>query len=384
MASLMIVDDEWATVEGLKLLTWSQVDIDHVITAQSAAEALTLAQRQKVDVLVTDIRMPGMNGLELIKTLSKEQSLQSILLSGYADFHYAQQALELQTVSYLLKPVADEDLLDAVQKAVQRSYDGQHYASLNEALHTMELYQSNEISASIKHLLSPKKTTEDLLDEYLPLDASVQYGTPFCMVVRPATAVDQTAPLLMKSLFSFWHGTVDGYAVYLCASPFHSREYLDDALEREALMKDLAVQMNTSHIAVSPWGTFPFDLASYFQDCLAQTNQLSCNSTTFAVTQAKKYIEGKIQHSITLQDTANHVFLNPTYLSKIFKQETGQSFSSYVLHYRMLLASQRLTETNQKITDIAGTLGFRDASYFIRVFRKHYGKTPAEYRHHYS
>lgn len=116
MFTLMIVDDHEHIVDSLAAtLPWEDVHIQHVYRAYSGIEAMQLIEKHHVDILVTDIRMPVMNGLELIEQAKAIQPhMQCILLTGYAQFEYAKRAIELQAIDYLIKPVKDDELLHIV------------------------------------------------------------------------------------------------------------------------------------------------------------------------------------------------------------------------------------------------------------------------------
>ncbi|NJP37726.1 response regulator transcription factor [Alkalicoccus luteus] len=121
---VLIVDDEPRSRNGLKrrLETWEH-DLLQVFTASDGPEALHLLQEQDIDVLITDIRMPEMTGLELIaETKSFQRRPVFIVISAYSEFSYAQEALHMGVVNYLLKPVKKEAFLDAVQEALETRY----------------------------------------------------------------------------------------------------------------------------------------------------------------------------------------------------------------------------------------------------------------------
>ena len=103
MLSVVVVDDEkWMISLIKRLIDVPQVEI--VGETQKSREALELIRRTKPDVVITDIRMPRMNGLELVEELKKEfQDMDFIMVSGYQDFEYAYQALKLGVCEYLVK-----------------------------------------------------------------------------------------------------------------------------------------------------------------------------------------------------------------------------------------------------------------------------------------
>ncbi|CAH1221653.1 Regulator of RpoS [Paenibacillus auburnensis] len=122
MKSLLVVDDEKHYADSLAdTIPWTTLGISRVLKAYSASEALDLMESLPLDILMTDIRMPRMNGLELIEQARQRiPGLKCLLLTGYADFDYARKAIELQALDYLMKPVKDEQLLAAMGRIVKQ------------------------------------------------------------------------------------------------------------------------------------------------------------------------------------------------------------------------------------------------------------------------
>ncbi len=122
MYSMLIVDDHKHLVESLAAtVPWDDYGITRIHKAYNGKQALQLIMEQDVDILLTDIRMPEMSGLELIGAIRDRQlDIECILLTGYADFQYAKQAIELQAVNYLLKPVREEELLPSIRAITAR------------------------------------------------------------------------------------------------------------------------------------------------------------------------------------------------------------------------------------------------------------------------
>jgi YesN/AraC family two-component response regulator len=125
MYKLLIVDDHKHLVQSLATtIPWEDYEITEVYQAYSGYEAIELMSIHSIHVLVTDIRMPGISGLELIERVRAEWPLiDSILLTGHSEFQYAKRAIELQAISYLLKPVRDEELIQAVQSAIGKQIE---------------------------------------------------------------------------------------------------------------------------------------------------------------------------------------------------------------------------------------------------------------------
>ena len=98
----------------------------------------------------------------------------------------------------------------------------------------------------------------------------------------------------------------------------------------------------------------------------------------------KKYVEEHFGEPLTLEELSQVVDLSPTYLSTIFKKDTGMTFLEYLSKVRMDMAKKLLKETNDTVADICGKVGYSDVRYFTKTFTKYAGLKPKEYRKLYS
>lgn len=124
MLRVLLVDDEPFIVQGLSmLLDWEKEGCEIVATAQNGVEALAYLKENEADLIIADIKMPEMTGLELLETIRREQISRAyfVILSGYSDFAYAQQAIRYSCMDYVLKPVEKEVLTEIIRKAANMS-----------------------------------------------------------------------------------------------------------------------------------------------------------------------------------------------------------------------------------------------------------------------
>lgn len=130
MIKMLIVDDDWMITDSLNHMDeWIDMNIDVVGTAHNGEEALFWLEKEPVDIIITDIRMPKMDGLSLTKYIYDEKiDTNIIIMSGFEEFTYAQEALQYNARRYLLKPLDTDELLDAVQHIQDQ------YLSKNEKL----------------------------------------------------------------------------------------------------------------------------------------------------------------------------------------------------------------------------------------------------------
>jgi two-component system response regulator YesN len=118
---ILIAEDELPTRNGVlkALQAWSQGRVN-LQTVENGLEAYQYRRLHPVDLLVTDIRMPGLNGIQLLERLKKEGlETTSILLTGYAEFEYARKAMSLGAINYILKPVDYQSLISAIEEAFE-------------------------------------------------------------------------------------------------------------------------------------------------------------------------------------------------------------------------------------------------------------------------
>ncbi len=153
MLKVLLADDEAKVLRHLQTaIPWLQLGLEIAGTAQTGAEALSLARRLPVDVVITDIRMPGMDGLALCQKLREQNPrTQLIILSGYQDFAYAKKAIELQVLGYCLKPIDTGDLIGLLRAAVRSAL--QSKASDGDAL--LDLIEDgapHEVRAAFREL----------------------------------------------------------------------------------------------------------------------------------------------------------------------------------------------------------------------------------------
>ena len=124
MLRVMLVDDEPFIVQGLSvLIDWAKAGYEIVCIATNGQEALEYLKENEVDLIIADIQMPVMNGLELLETIRTEKisAAYFVILSGYSDFSYAQQAIRQECTDYILKPVGKEELTAILHKVAKKS-----------------------------------------------------------------------------------------------------------------------------------------------------------------------------------------------------------------------------------------------------------------------
>ena len=320
--------------------------------AINGEEALRLAQVQKPHIVITDIRMPRMDGFELIKEMKKVNAdTKFIILSGYDEFEYARTAIHLGVQEYLLKPVQSEDLTKALLKISSSIYKGSEVLQLmvNQEKWDFELtkLESKLFDAlEIGNIESVHKALNDLFNGFLTKVGS----DPFRLI-----------PFIVDTLRSLRKRL---------ASVDTAQEYFDQ--EAKNYISTLGPQLPLDEIKEELKNFIDF-CTSVLKDCRKQ----SCPDVLY---HCKDIIHRSYNQNITLSRVANTVGIHPSYLSRVFKKEYGLNFTDYVNNIRISKAKSLLEQPHLKIHEIAEQVGFNNAEYFTRVFKKNTGFSPLHFR----
>jgi two-component system, response regulator YesN len=199
MLNLLIVDDEDYIVDGLAYdISWQDIGIDNVFTAYNASQALEHLSNYKIDIVITDIRMPSISGLELAQKIKYNWPYtKTIIYSGYNDFDYAKQAIEYNVFSYIMKPESYITIKETVWKAVEELKD--QYTKLSK-LSNLEKQVVDTVplirNSIIKTFLSQGKLNQEA-QSHLPFTTE-DYG--ILLVAVPSYKVkDEQKIILMNA-----------------------------------------------------------------------------------------------------------------------------------------------------------------------------------------
>jgi two-component system response regulator YesN len=316
MFHLLLVDDEASVVDSLAdTLPWQEIGITTVFKAYSGYEALEILKTNSIDIMITDIRMPGISGIELLEQVRRNwKKTKSILLSGYAEFSYAQQAIQHKIVDYLLKPVSDEDVLRKVESVVNllRS-EREENQIYHRAVKAFREHLPKIRGELLGDLLQGMRFSSGRLKEELDmLNIHVKQADPFAfMLVRLEDnftemdafslslieyAVGNMAEEIFDGAFQVWQcKDVHDYLVFLIALTEERASEMEqegkgaeDASEQFQLMAS-QLQINIKHylkgaasVLVSEWGIFPDDIHKRYQGMLLSLRkQLGASSELF-------------------------------------------------------------------------------------------------------
>ncbi|WP_026560689.1 MULTISPECIES: response regulator [Bacillaceae] len=411
---ILLVDDEPFALRTLKeMIQDAKSSWEIVAAVEDGEEAITILQKHEVDLVISDIRMPAVDGLGLSKYIEENFSnIKVILLTGYKDFGYAQQALRCGVVDYLLKPSSFESLFESIEKI--------------EDCILKEKYVNRLRKKRERDIL--EKRLDDLLfglpiplydDELIPRFNEILI---FTCCIKEASAlqagwVEINAYSAIKNIIEEWFLTFGKAYVIVQEQHIAVIVFFNDSEDKRLVYKEILSRLYELIRALLKFELligfgFPCsnltELHFRYKESMyameeARKNNVSTISfygdieqNTDKVKQLEKKYEGKknrrvieiilekmrtyLFEDLTLKLLAEEVYLNPTYLGRIFKQETGESFSSYLINLRIEKAKELLRNPALKIYEVCEQVGYNDPAHFTHVFKKSVGITPQEYK----
>lgn len=171
MYNILLVDDEPLIRKGLlKIIDWESLDCKIIHAACNGNEALNILNTQKIDIIISDIKMPGMSGIDLAQYVYENfKTTKVILLTGYSDFQFAQSAIKYNVVDFILKPTSTEKIISSVIKAKESllkniDQDSKIRNLEERMMHSTQKLQVNTLNEIINNIISADKI-EDKLQE---------------------------------------------------------------------------------------------------------------------------------------------------------------------------------------------------------------------------
>jgi two-component system response regulator YesN len=167
MYRVLLADDEQLDLEGLRqFVPWEQLEMEVAAAVNSGFAALEVLGREPIDVLVTDIKMPNMSGLELArKALERWPKLKIVFVSGHADFQYAKQAIAMNACSYVLKPVDDDEMMQALRTVRDNLREERLRTDLERTFKQAEPYVKNELMSQWLEGTAEAKSALPLMEQ---------------------------------------------------------------------------------------------------------------------------------------------------------------------------------------------------------------------------
>ncbi len=500
--NIVIADDEQIILKWMKKNIEELSADNHVVnTCFNGKQVLNCCLNQKVDVLFTDIRMPVMGGIELLKKLSDNQVLPyTIILSAHDDFSYARDCFKLGVREFLLKSEITKESLEkclktakACLESAQTEEQAVSKAERWESLLRRYFQKAEEISRDdmktqwgelceiegdffiikiegfsngfqsgrfrevasflfqeedLKFYCVPAADKEIVILSECPHESIKRFIIRLYQVLasfgyddirmsasdRGSTWEDLDAICLqaeevhMYQSFYLQNGGADYVSIKeqqkiavqnledVCKSleeQIISVGRADAALELRSLFQSMksmkpavsdARQFILNYLFHIYWNylaedkkiDFPVskfielsncsDIDALEKKAAEQTGQFLAmlekerNTYSKPVHEIIRYVEEHYETAISLEELANYVHMNRSYISHLFKKETGVNIYQYLLEFRMEKAKLLLLDNEYSVQQVCRQIGISDSAYFSKLFKKHVGMSPLEFR----
>lgn len=501
---ILIVDDETIERKGLIMLLKREKIDAQIREASNGKQALEKLEEKPADLMLTDIKMPFMDGLELTDICSKKYpDMKMVIFSGYGEFEYARKAMNSGVTDYILKPVDPAEFHKTIEKVTKEmneaaieheNRDRRSDFILEHVL--LELLNGKDLEAldpSVRKMI-PDGFAEDIT--FLVLmsfdhdffgiksanfydEMKKQTGLDFWYVnIDPASSIlvfseeaedrkalgetlveavkrlyDDTAYVAVSDKLPGGHSNLKalGREYDALETLMENRFYLSDDrvfiegdetepadindIDSDVLMKQIKQDINVKdmvglrehyeklcdkyknntgfsqvyvkfvfsnlmkeiyeNIPKEDQGSLSDDVDRLYRttdfsevmnildrgiSLLEKNFDLNPQTSHREIETVKKYIYEHYNEELSTEFLAEKVYMAPSYLSHVFKKETGQNLSKFIKALRMEKAKQMLEETHNKIVNISYAVGYPNVSYFCRSFRAYYGVSPQQYR----
>lgn len=483
MKTVLIVEDEKMIRQGLRtMIQRSGVPVETVLECSNGEAALAVLQSQKVDVMFTDIRMPKMNGIELVQKVQELPEKPVIVaVSGYAEFSYAVEMLRTGAREYLLKPIEREklwEILRSLEDEISRDQENSRtswqlghqqlkYLMMNGQITEEELdamqteYESalelRDYYVCARNPEEPGRTDEDGyiwlhnvegFDVYLVQERNVQrllqeelaevyvgisslhsgirelrtawreavrarqqafctdrktvYASQtgrnvpeeFCRQGQKLTGEeagrqrvqmiggDKTEDLV-KAWNRFFYAVKNEWIMPAdftkCMDGFFSevrKTYRNAVADGEDDLRRL--EDYYSYAALSVWQAQFMDWLLNLHERVRSSYETSKNKQK--IKQATEYIMQNYDKELNMAVVSNHISMNYSMFSQLFKEYTGSNFVNYLREIRMAEAKRLLEETDLQINEISVKVGYDNEKHFMKIFKASYGISPGKWR----
>lgn len=504
MYSILIVDDEGIERRGIKSLIYKLGLELKIQETSNGKDALEYLMKNEVDILFTDIKMPFMDGIQLIENVKNHNiDVKIVIFSGYEEFEYAKFAAKMGVQDYILKPVNPKEFKETLfkivdelnQKKIEKNKENKNlklikeqllYSLVNgtvfeeiekkaEGLIDLSSFKSynrlllidfnqefledkemeyisilkNNIEFTFEYvylnsqqiLLIFKESTEEheknynlavkihnlILNEF-SINCYISISNEINDINKISEYYKKTQLLLERKFYN-----KNTYIFMENEGEFNDAAlvYLDDDIIIKQIRQDIKMKnidsikkqfdylcekyRNDENFSQT-YIKFTFsNLLKEFFKSLSQINENELNNDIDILYKAtdffsvvniinayiirleesfmnnpamshreieaiKQYIYDNYNKDLSVEQLAEKVFLAPSYLSSIFKKETGENLSKFIKSYRMTKAKEMLDETYEKIVNVSNAVGYQNVSYFCKSFREYFGVSPEKYR----
>ena len=374
MYKVLFAEDELLVRLGLQnSIPWSKYEMEVAALADNGMEAYRLFEEIHPDILITDLRMEGMDGLELVKRVREiDKECAIVVISCLNDFETLRKLIPYNINAYVLKASI----------------------SIDEVCNVLE--QTKEYLISIgrtaKKVIPDLEKPEDIISKYLLGDAVISLEDDFeifehlLLFSLEEENKDKINKLAMDFIYELVNRQIPGEMLVslkdkeFCVFYRSTEKKMDERIKRinNSIGDFLGVRFKITHSSRRK----AENLKDWFDRAYVQQYEINIdeNSGKALIQKSIEYMQEHFRDSLTLTDISRTIGLSVSYFSYLFKQETGKNYIEYLNEIRLLATMKDLMNTDEKVVVVAQKNGFQNLEYFSRYFKKQTGESPARWR----
>ncbi|OPJ61553.1 response regulator transcription factor [Clostridium oryzae] len=433
MFNVLIVDDEAIIRKGLRnIVDWESLQCIVCDEACDGVEGMEKIKKLKPDIVIVDIKMPGLNGLEMIVN-TKEIIPHSkiIILTGYRDFEYLKKAIQCGAFDYILKPSKVDDINSIVRRAVSELEKEEETVEQMQSLKrnietTIPLLKQKmlydllfNVSAKNEKQLKDTKLYDLQIDEFYILVIRIENSDNHDNMSMYHYGIINSLVDIYSDLFIVDHISINEETIVFVIQPvpdIRDDEEIEGVIKNKLrTLKKLIKEYYSFETvaALSGKGSGREELHRKMKEAIAALDEKLLNftidnknididkmrsidyrdceyrkdegssekrSTSLIIRNAVEYISDNYTNPISLNDVAEHTYVSSYYLSRMFTKELGKNFVDYLNEVRIEKAKEYLKEDYHKTYEVADMVGIKDPHYFSKLFKKYTGLTPSEFK----
>lgn len=374
MYKVLFAEDELLVRLGLQnSIPWSKYEMEVAALADNGMEAYRLFEEIHPDILITDLRMEGMDGLELVKRVREiDKECAIVVISCLNDFETLRKLIPYNINAYVLKASI----------------------SIDEVCNVLE--QTKEYLISIgrtaKKVIPDLEKPEDIISKYLLGDSVISLEDDFeifehlLLFSLEEENKDKINKLAMDFIYELVNRQIPGEMLVplkdkeFCVFYRSTEKKMDERIKRinNSIGDFLGVRFKITHSSRRK----AENLKDWFDRAYVQQYDINIdeNSGKALIQKSIEYMQEHFRESLTLTDISRTIGLSVSYFSYLFKQETGKNYIEYLNEIRLLATMKDLMNTDEKVVVVAQKNGFQNLEYFSRYFKKQTGESPARWR----
>jgi two-component system response regulator YesN len=389
---VVLADDETIIREGIReSIDWAGLHLELCGEASDGEEAFEICLEQQADILLVDINMPIMNGIEVVRRLKESHGkCKVVIISGHDEFNYAQEAIRLGVTEYILKPVTPVQLnkiLSNIKAQLLGELQQEKFVQLasNQIEQNIPLLRERFFMNWLRDGMAEGEVVEQLAFLRLPITTPKQIIIVRCSELLSNQLFTENDRQLL--LFSIENIVSELMGARRFAVLRNLNEYVvaiswDQLMNEQILEMEKTIQhylkVGITIKAENVTGSLIDVPVSYRQVIAALTSEAQISPVAKRARQCIQ--EMYADKEVTLEKIAHMIHISPIYLSRLIKQEFGTTFVSLVTQARIQKAVQLLNTTDMSVNEIAELCGYDTQHYFSTTFKKMMGVSPNQYR----